>query len=134
MKNTFVLACICALVGFTSMAQDAKPRLSAEDRAQRRTEKLSKKLALNADQSAKIKALMAKEIQKNDEIRQANMERKKAMKAELDKILDDKQRAQLDEMRKEGKDKMRERFKERRMGKQNAPDNDDVSDYMDDVY
>lgn len=94
-----------------------------EQRAQRATDALEKKLSLTADQKVKIYALnleraqkMGKTMKAEREYRKEQLEKQKSYMEETDKklsrILSDEQKKSYEEMKKDG----RERMKARRPG------------------
>ena len=91
-----------------------------EERAQRSTDVLEKKLSLTAEQKAKVYALNLERAQKMDktmkserEFRKAQMENHKSLMDEseknLNKILTNEQQKSYDEMKKQTQERMKDR-------------------------
>lgn len=114
-----------AVVGNSVFGQDVppskkekKPELSIEEKADKRTEKMTKELGLSEEQAKKVKALNMEHIQKMEETR-AKMEAAKKEahqnreehEAALKTILTPEQAARLDEIKAEQKEKRAEKQK-----------------------
>lgn len=119
-----ILTIAIAVMGFTAaFAQDSTkrprkqmPKLSAEQRAEKATSRLGKKLNLTADQKTKIYAVELENARKMETWRKAEEgarkgkmdERKAAMdqqKAKIDRILTAEQRTKMEAFRAEAKEK-----------------------------
>ncbi|UKT65542.1 DUF4890 domain-containing protein [Pedobacter mucosus] len=119
-----ILTLAIAVMGFTAVfAQDAAkkdrrsmPKLTAEQRADKATGLMEKKLNLNADQKTKVYALELSKAKKMDALRaedrsamKGKMQSMKADRdksnADLDKILTADQKTKLDAFRAEAKEK-----------------------------
>ncbi|WP_131537942.1 hypothetical protein [Pedobacter nototheniae] len=128
MKRT-ILTLAIAVMGFTAaFAQDTTRRhhmpmskiskLTAEQRAEKATAAMDKKLSLTADQKTKVYAVELDRAKKMDAWRSANKDAMKgkmkdrkaemdASKAQLDQILNADQKTKLDAFRAEAKEKMK---------------------------
>ncbi|MCZ4223081.1 hypothetical protein [Pedobacter rhodius] len=119
-----ILTMAIAVMGFTAVfAQDSTRRakrpmakLTAEQRAEKATGVMEKKLNLTADQKQKVYAIELARAQKMDAFRnedrdamKGKMKDRKAdlekSKADLDKVLTDEQKTKLDAFRAEAKEK-----------------------------
>lgn len=127
MKKLFYTVALVVMGVTASYAQKAeRPKLSAEQRAEKAATAMQKKLSLTDDQKQKIQQIELDRIKKNDEWREQDMgamkgkleERKafaKANKDKIDAILTADQKKVLADSREEMKDRMKDR--EGRMGK-----------------
>lgn len=152
MRNHFLkfVVLFAATILFSTismMAQDAPPprvkkdvrterqRLSPEEKATKRTEKMAETLELSADQAEAISAIHLKYIQEFDAIRAQQIEDREqkraamkelrnAQKAEVEQILTPEQAQKLAELKKEHKEKrrgMRRGGRGRTGGQPNSP-------------
>jgi len=123
-----ILTMAIAVMGFTAVfAQDSTkrarremPKFTAEQRAEKTTAMMEKRLGLTADQKTKIYAIELDRAKKMDAFRtedrsamKGKMKSRKAdmdaSKAQLDNILTADQKTKLDAFRAEAKEKMKDR-------------------------
>lgn len=98
--------------------KEQKKNLTPEQKAQKRTDKMTAELGLSEEQAKEVYEINLKHIKAMTPIREemkqikekAKAERKKA-KAEIDKVLTDDQKAKAAELRKNRKEKMKENHK-----------------------
>jgi Spy/CpxP family protein refolding chaperone len=125
-KNLFVVI-ICALfIPILATAQQGQARgRSAEERAKKQTEQMTKQLNLNETQQAQVAAINLKYAQKVDDMRgtgrEQQAERREALKQmdeqkeqELQGVLTAEQFAQFKQAKDERRAKMQERAAERK--------------------
>jgi periplasmic protein CpxP/Spy len=109
MKKIASLLFAVAIVSANLLAQDPPKEKQApktpEERAERMTRRLTKELALNADQQAKTKAvLLKKEQNREEEMKKQKAEHEK-LKAEFKSFLTDEQYKKFEEKQKEMRSK-----------------------------
>ena len=98
--------------------KNEQKKLTAEEKAQKRTDKMKEELGLSDEQAKKVYDVNLKHIKEMEAIHeemkklrdQAKTQRDKT-KTELDKIFTDEQKAKAEELRKKRKEKMKEKHK-----------------------
>jgi len=123
-----ILTIAIAVMGFTAVfAQDTTrkarremPKLTAEQRAEKATAGMEKRLGLTADQKTKVYQIELDRAKKMDAMRTGNPADMKAKrgemkasmdktKADLDNILTPEQKTKMEALRSEAKEKMKDR-------------------------
>lgn len=123
-----ILTVAIAVMGFTAaFAQDTTrkarremPKMTAEQRAEKATASMEKKLSLTADQKTKVYQVELDRAKKMDALRTGNPADMKAKrgemkasmdksKADLDNILTPEQKTKMETIRAEQKEKMKDR-------------------------
>ncbi|MBT6277242.1 MAG: periplasmic heavy metal sensor [Chromatiales bacterium] len=114
MKRTLIAIIVTTLCA-AGFAVQAGPRggdeANAEKRIERRIDKMSERLGLDANQRAAVESLMREQMEKRRAFREES-------KARMDEILTEEQRAQLDQIRTERRGKRKARMAERRAQRQ----------------
>lgn len=140
MNNTKIVltTALCLFFGFSSLMAQGRQGKGAdiETRVEKQTQRMVDSLGLNATQAEQVKALNLQHAQKLQEMRGTAREDRQAMRAELQtlneqrqaqlqEILTEEQYAKLEEMRKDRReqlmDRRRQRGKGRKKGQNNAP-------------
>jgi protein CpxP len=127
MKKSILM--VALFIGFSTLGfaqeQGARPRLSPEERAQKKTELLTEKLSLTKEQQEKVLAINLEEAKSNEEFmkktREERMkdisERRESMKATDEKIvalLTEDQKKAFQELKAEQRKNLREGVQNRR--------------------
>lgn len=127
MKKVLMLAAIFGALGFSSMAQEDKSekkekreQLSPEEKADKRTDKLSEIVGLDSEQEDKISAINLDHIMKMDKIKaeqkalkaRAKEQREMTLKS-IEAVLSPEQNEKFSQKRQEHKKKREEKRKER---------------------
>ncbi|MCO4291628.1 hypothetical protein NF867_01955 [Solitalea sp. MAHUQ-68] len=129
-----ILAAVALLFTVAAYSQERTPR-SAEERATMQTQKMTKTLSLSEEQQKKVQEINLTSAKKVDELREANAGDRTIMFQGLKKIdedkdtalkevLNEKQMADYQTMKKERMDKMKMQMRERK-GNKNAPSKKD---------
>lgn len=121
MKKIVVFT-IAALFAVSGMAQEKKKGRSAEQRAEKITNKMKEKLNLTDEQVVKIKAINLEAAQQKDTLKaEAKAERKEKVKAiETDRdtkiraVLTEEQKAEYEKMKEKGKEKIKKHRKDKK--------------------
>ncbi|KAB2918291.1 MAG: hypothetical protein F9K23_03865 [Bacteroidetes bacterium] len=121
MKKILVFT-IAALFAVSGMAQEKKKGRSAEQRAEKITNKMKEKLNLTDEQVVKIKAINLEAAQQKDTLKaEAKAERKEKVKAiETDRdtkikaVLTEEQKAEYEKMKEKGKEKVKKHRKDKK--------------------
>lgn len=121
MKKILVFT-IAALFTVSGMAQEKKKGRSAEQRAEKITNKMKEKLNLTDEQVVKIKAINLEAAQQKDtlkaEVKAERKEKVKAIETERDAkikaVLTEEQKAEYEKMKEKGKEKMKKHRKDKK--------------------
>ncbi len=121
MKKILVFT-IAALFAVSGMAQEKKKGKSAEQRAEKITNRMKEKLNLTDEQVVKIKAITLEAAQQKDtlkaEIKAERKEKAKAIETDRDAkikaVLTEEQKAAYDKMKEKGKERVKKHRKDKK--------------------
>jgi protein CpxP len=124
-KTLFVITVFAfvATIGSASAQETAKKEHTPEEIAQHQTNKLTKELALTADQQKSVYDINLNYAQQNSELRKSIRLAKKNMDKrddELKALLNDQQKQQLDSLRGSQREKFKQARQERKSASQSA--------------
>jgi pyruvate/2-oxoglutarate dehydrogenase complex dihydrolipoamide acyltransferase (E2) component len=109
MKKLMTTIGVGLMIAFISpaVAQDKKEfkKMSVEERAQKRTDKMTKNLGLSNDQAKDVYKINLEHAKKMEELRKQKKAQNEKTKAELDKVLTDEQKKKAEELREKRKEK-----------------------------
>ena len=127
MKKVLMITALIGAFSFTSIAQEDKTekkekreQLSPEEKADKRTDKLSEILGLDSEQEDKIKAINLDHIMKMEEIKEEHKalkerakEQRESTRNSIEGVLSPEQNEKLIEKQEEHKKKREEKRRER---------------------
>jgi periplasmic protein CpxP/Spy len=137
MKRLIVFA-VATLIAVGGFAQGKRQTKTADERAEKVTNKMKEKLNLTDEQVQKVKAINLEAAQQKDTMKTAAKEKRAEMKekvktieanrdAKIKEVLTDAQKAEYEKMKAKGKEKM-DKKREKRKGKQTPATNDTESE------
>lgn len=85
--------------------------MTVEERAQKRTDKMTEKLGLSDDQAKDVYKINLEHAKKMEDLRQQKKAQHEKTKAELDKVLTDEQKKKAEELRKKREEKRKNAHK-----------------------
>ncbi len=111
MMTTLGIGLMIALIT-PAVAQDKQgpakkeyKEMTVEERAQKRTDQMTKNLELTEDQAKKVYEINLEHAKKMEELRKQKKAQNDKTKAELDKVLTDEQKKKAEELKKERDEK-----------------------------
>ncbi|HIP35714.1 MAG TPA: DUF4890 domain-containing protein [Crocinitomix sp.] len=114
LKKTMTTLTVGFIIALTSpvIAQegnmDKNPKqLTAEERAQKRTDKMTKQLELTEEQAKKVYEINLEHVKKMDALKAERKAQNEKTKSELDKVLTEKQKKKAEELRQKRKEKQK---------------------------
>lgn len=117
MKKLSLIVCGLLFLSASLYAQDRK-RMSMEDRAKMRSERLAEQLSLSDEQKAKVYALNMKDAKENKKMREERRKQVSSMRdnrqefnKELTDILTPEQQQKWESLKSERREQMKKRFK-----------------------
>lgn len=110
-------------IGLTGFAQGhpghgEHKKLSPEERAEKKTAKMTETLNLSPDQAAKIKTINLAHFEEMDRLKAEMKANRENLKTETDAVLTDEQKKILEEKKAEKKAEMKERKNHRKVEKE----------------
>ena len=128
MKKIAFLTVVFSLIGaagFAQADQGKRERMSAEERAQKITDKMKTEFKLSDEQTRKIASVNLEKAKEIDQLREENKDQREEMKAKLKAIheereqeykaiLSSEQFAAYTKKKEERKEKMKKRFEKRK--------------------
>lgn len=134
----FVVFALAAFIALGAAAQDStktRTKATPEERAGKVTNKMKEKLALSADQEAKIKAINLEAAQKKDAVKAEAKGNKEELKnkiiviekerdAKIKAVLTPDQNVKYDKMKEKGKEKIKARHKNKKQKQEETGEDD----------
>ena len=111
LMTTLGMGLMIALISPAVAQNNDKPQhkkfkeMTVEERAQKRTDRMTKQLELSDDQAKKVYKINLEHAKKMEELRKQRKAQNEKTKAEMDKVLTDEQKKKAEELRKKHEEK-----------------------------